>query len=350
MITIITGAPGTGKSAALVSLLSELAKTRTVYVSGIPDLQIPHENLDDPALWPDVVPDGSIVVIDEVQRVWRPRGPGSKVPRGISDLETHRHRGLDFYVVTQSPRLIDSNVRGLCGRHIHLRDLGILGRFWYEWPECADQCATTWKNAPLKKRYRLPKAVFDQYKSASVHIKPIRSFPTMLLVMLLALIVVAFMSWKAYTMISSKISPSPVHQITPSGQLPSVENRHSVEPAPDYDPTLFIPRQTDKPETAPAYDHLRVVVAMPIVSGGICMREKCKCLTAQGTDSGLSSQECRTWIDHRPFNPYQLAENSKGNQQQQRLPGQPPAKPDTEQPELSVGYDATFPPTKTPVF
>ncbi|MDP1999854.1 MAG: zonular occludens toxin domain-containing protein, partial [Rhodoferax sp.] len=341
---------------ALVSLLSELAKTRTVYVSGIPDLQIPHENLEDPTKWPDLVPDGSIIVIDEVQRVWRPRGPGSKVPPDIAALETHRHRGLDFYVVTQSPRLIDSNVRGLCGRHIHLRDLGILGRFWYEWPECADQCATTWKNAPLKKRYRLPKGIFDKYKSASVHVKPIRSFPTMLLVMVLALLVVAFMSWKAYTMISSKISPPQVVQVKKEpGQLPTGESRAPaahVSPVPEYDPTIFIPRQTNKPETAPAYDHLRVVAAMPMVSGGICLGQKCKCFTSQGTDSGLGSDECRDWMQHRPFNPYQNADNSKGSQSQTAPP--PPVQATPPEPrltaDLSAGYSATLPTVKTPLY
>lgn len=150
MITLITGAPGTGKSAALVSLLKELSKGRTIYVNGIPDLKIDHQELEDPTKWIDDVPDGSIIVIDEVQRIWRPRGPGQKVPPDIAALETHRHRGIDFYIVTQGPRLVDTNVRALVGRHVHLRDLGFLGRWWYEWPECADNCSTGWKNAPLK--------------------------------------------------------------------------------------------------------------------------------------------------------------------------------------------------------
>jgi len=205
MITLITGAPGAGKSAALVSLLLELSKDRTIYVNGIPDLLIDHQPLEDPSSWPDTVPDGSIVVIDEVQTVWRPRGPGQAIPPDIQKLETHRHRGLDFYIITQSPRLVHTNVRALVGRHVHLRDVGVLGRYWYEWPECSEQCA--WRTAPIKRRYKLPKAVFGKYRSASLHVKPIRSFPWMLAVAIGALLATAGLAYYAYQIISRQIAP-----------------------------------------------------------------------------------------------------------------------------------------------
>ena len=132
MITLITGAPGAGKTAALVDLLTQLGKDRAIYCHGIPELSIDHQELVDPATWPDTVPDGSIVVIDEVQTIWRPSGPGQRIPDHIAKLETHRHRGLDFYIITQGPNLAHSNVRALVGRHIPLRVIGFLGRWCYE--------------------------------------------------------------------------------------------------------------------------------------------------------------------------------------------------------------------------
>lgn len=337
MITLITGAPGSGKSAALVSLLSELEKNRTIYVSGIPDLAVPHIDLDKlaaetyaeddplrvayklqsgnkdpsgPNFWPELVPDGSLIVVDECQRVWRPRGPGSKVPLDISAMETHRHRGLDFYIITQAPRLVDSNIRGLVGRHVHLRDIGILGRWWYEWPECAESCGASWKNAPIKKRYRLDKAVFSKYKSASVHIKPIRSLPWMLVVLIVALLLTAFLGYKVYRIVTLKSGPAPdVHQPGASG-LDALKGRPSGPPglqSVPYDITSFTPRVSSRPESAPAYDGLRVVVAMPKVTAGYCAGEdECKCYTDQGTDAGLSVSECRRFVTNPPFDPYRV--------------------------------------------
>jgi zona occludens toxin len=309
MLTLITGAPGTGKSAALVSMLSELASDgRQLYVHGIPDLKINHEALAEPHRWPDLVPDGSIIIIDEVQNVWRPRGPGQKVPDHVAALETHRHRGLDFSIITQGPNLVDSNVRALVGRQVHLRDLGILGRWWYEWPECADNCRTAWKNAPIKKRYRLPKAIFGQYKSASIHVKPVRSVPWMLAVMALALITVAVMSWVAFQAITKRMNPTPVTPAAvatlPGAPVPTTAPAQPTFPAFIDDRVAFMPRISTNPETAPAYDALRVVVNMPQVVGGVCFKGRCKCVTQQGTDTLLSHDDCHKWMQSPPFDNY----------------------------------------------
>lgn len=311
MITLITGAPGTGKTAALVGMLTEVSKDRALYVSGIPELQIKHEPLDDPAKWISDVPDGSVIVIDEAQRAWRPRGPGQKVPADIAALETHRHRGIDFYVITQSPRLIDTNVRGLVGRHVHLRDVGLLGRWWYEWPEVSDQCNSAWKNAPIKKRYALPKAIFGQYKSASLHVKPIRSVPWMVFVLAAALVGLAFFVWKSGNIIAQKGmgigAPKPVAAAAVGGPVGQQSAGHaSMANVPKVidDRVDWIPRVSNRPESAPAYDAVRVVAVMPVVTGGMCMGDKCKCVTQQGTDAGLSPEECKRWIDNPPFDPY----------------------------------------------
>ncbi|MDP9877602.1 zona occludens toxin [Variovorax boronicumulans] len=311
MITLITGAPGTGKSNALVSLLESIGKDRAIYVFGIPELKIPHIELPDPSTWPDTVPDGSAIILDEVQNVWRPRGPGQKVPEHVAKLETHRHRGLDFYIITQGPNLVDANVRALVGRHIHLRDLGILGRWWYEWPECADNCRTGWKNAPIKKRYKLDKAAQAKYKSASIHVKPVRSVPWMLAVMVLALCIVAFMSWRAYGMISAKVNPpKPAATAVASGQVNGATGTQAAtasEPKTIDDRIAWIPRISHRPESAPAFDELRKVVAMPVVSGAICNSKGCRCVTQQGTNAGLSDAECRKWLENPPFDPYSVA-------------------------------------------
>ena len=314
MITLITGAPGSGKSAALVAMLVDLAKDRTIYCHGIPDLAVPHVPLDDPTTWPDTVPDGSIIVIDECQTVWRPSGPGQKIPDHIAKLETHRHRGLDFYIITQGPNLVHSNVRALVGRHVHLRDIGFLGRWWYEWPETADNCRTGWKSAPIKKRYRLPKHIFGQYKSASVHVKPVRSFPKVVVVLVLAVLLCGYLAFKVYGTIASKIAPSSVPPSAPSGNLPFPGTPQPASPGQPADgiakPAFiddrvdFIPRVSNVPESAPAYDEIRKVVNMPQVTGGACFKGVCKCYTQQGTDSGLTHAHCKAWMQNPSFDHY----------------------------------------------
>lgn len=305
MITIITGAPGTGKTAALVSLLdSTLAITgRQIYVHGIPELAIPHQPLIDPDKWHEDVPDGSIIIIDEVQTVWRPRGPGQKVPDHISKLETHRHRGLDFYIITQGPNLVDSNVRALCGRHIHLRDLGFTGRWWYEWPETADQCRTAWKNAPIKKKYTLPKKIFEQYKSSTQHNKPIRSFPKILLVLLAALVLLGYLGFKAYGSIQSKVAPEPVTSKSAPGQL---GQPGAIRVGVQFvnEATDFKSRVPGRPWTAPAYDELRKVVVMPTITGAICLSTTCKCYHNDRVIKSVSNSECFAWSQEPDFNPY----------------------------------------------
>lgn len=306
MITLITGAPGAGKTAALVLLLQDTLATtgRQIFVHGIPDLKIPHEVLELPETWPSTVPDGSIIIIDEVQNVWRPRGPGQKVPDHVQALETHRHRGLDFYIITQGPNLVDSNVRALVGRHIHLRDIGFLGRWWYEWPETADNCRTAWKNAPIKKKYQLPKKIFGQYKSASLHVKPIRSFPKMFVVAIAALLAVLFLAWRAYGSVTSKMSPAPV--LAPASTVLGKPVGVSFPSGPPDERKDFNARVPGRPWTAPAYDALRVVVTMPVITGAICVGPVCKCYHLNRVIPTVSQAECFAWASAPPFNPYTL--------------------------------------------
>jgi zona occludens toxin len=230
VITLITAQPGGGKSALTVDMIREASeKGRTVYVDGIPELAMAHEVLD-ARRWhePGAVQDGSLIVIDEAQRLWRPSGSGAKVPPDIAELETHRHRGLDFIVVTQHPNLINANVRRLAGRHVHLRDLGILGRKWYEWPEAAN--VEQFRSAPVQKRFSLPRHVFAAYKSATLHVKAKRSAPRMLFVAALAVIALAVLVFMAYRSISAKINPAPAAAAIPAAKTSAPAARPQTAP------------------------------------------------------------------------------------------------------------------------
>ncbi len=309
MMTLFTGQPGNGKTAALVDFLRTHVGDRPLYVDGLNGLKIPHEPLD-VSEWHRVVPDGAIVVVDEVQRRWRPAGPGQRVPDDIQALETHRHRGIDFYIVTQSPKLVHSNVRELVGRHVHIRDIGVLGRWWYEWPECS--IAIAWKSAPIKKRYRLPRAAFDLYKSSSMHIKPVRSFPWMLVVFCLALAAIGVLSWWIWHRVQvHNNAPAAV----PAGAGSSIVGTTTgpglkVAGEPITSKSLragFVPRIAAQPNSAPAYDGLRRVVSMPRIQGGYCQRGECRCYIQGGLRAPIDAKACYEWLKNPPFDPYYIA-------------------------------------------
>ena len=317
MLTLFTGAPGAGKTAALVDYISKLPGNRPIFSDGLNGLTVPHTEVD-ATDWHNQLPDGAILVIDEVQRVWRPRGPASKVPESVAMLETHRHRGIDVFMTTQAPGLLDSNVRNLVGRHVHIRDTGILGRWWYEWPETSVQMQ--WKTCVNKRRYKLPKKAFELYKSSSLHTVPERGIPPSLYVgigALLLLSVLVFMTYKIINRTQNGGNPTSIPAASPATHQGGVMQVGYTEKGngPIDDRVDFIPRVSSKPESAPAYDQLRKIAVMPRVIGGYCQGDYCYCSTQQGTNSGMSSNECREWLKSPPFNPYESALPKSENQQ-----------------------------------
>lgn len=206
MITLITGIPGSGKTLFAVSqLLAGEYKTRRLLVSGIDGLTVPHEVLDDDGVrrWPELVQAGDVVVIDEVQRLWRPRAVGSKVPDDIARLETHRHLGVDFVLITQHPMLLDQNVRRLVGRHIHVRRIfGAGAALLYEWDHASDPGRV--KDA-TSRSFRYPRSAFALYKSAEVHTRQRMRKPLYLFAPVVAAGLIAWFGPGAYRALSGQV-------------------------------------------------------------------------------------------------------------------------------------------------
>jgi hypothetical protein len=175
MIHLITGLPGQGKTLRCLWLVEELRKKtgRQVFFHGINELALPWSELEDPKRWMDL-PDGSIVVIDECQKTFRPRPTGSAVPEYVSALETHRHRGFDFYLMTQHPTFIDGNVRKLTDVHEHLmRKFGAAWSTVNEWKGVKENCDKSRADA-IRSEWKFPKEVYTWYKSAEVHTGRVR--------------------------------------------------------------------------------------------------------------------------------------------------------------------------------
>lgn len=215
MIYLITGTPGAGKSLYAISTLvqtlmaSKLKRKgqlveRRLLVDGVSGLVIPHEKLtpgvedDEGNLgaapegcgiwnWYEWCQPGDVIFVDEVQRWFRPRGLGTKPPPPIKHLETHRHLGVDFVFVTQSPMLLDQNIRRLVYRHQHIRRLfGMQRAMIYEWDACCADPSRV-KSATMS-FWNYPKKAYDLYVSSELHTKPKSKIPPWLALPVLALI------------------------------------------------------------------------------------------------------------------------------------------------------------------
>jgi len=176
MITLYSGAPGSGKTLKMLfDFLASADGSRPIFVYGIEGL-VPSDKwsfLDNPQHWAQL-PFGSLVLIDEAQKVFRPRRPGDPLPSYISDAEEHRHLGIDLVLTTQFPMLVDAHMRRLVSDHQHLVNVwGMKGRSSvYEWDECQDDPKDhRVRRLARKFLFTYPKSVYPLYKSAQIHTK-----------------------------------------------------------------------------------------------------------------------------------------------------------------------------------
>lgn len=340
MITLITGVPGGGKTLYCIheilrkqtqandKLIAEGKDPRKIFVDGIPGLLLPHDLAGDINDWHKWATDGSLIIVDEVQRIWRPAGMGKGVPESIAQLETHRHRGIDFVILTQHPMLIHSNVRNLIGKHIHLRRTAF-GVYAYEWSECVNP-SSAWKTAITRVKWSHPKSSFGLYKSAEIHNEVKFRIPPALMLLCFALLAFAFLGYRLYssfteaTTVAQSVTPAPRVQPKnlPSSSPPSqsnsvhskdlhnqnieIEKYHRRLQMLDNPVQAFQPRLDTYPETAPAYDEIRQVKTMPRIAGCIASDSDCRCFTQQGTVVAMSLPACRLQLSsvNRRFDPY----------------------------------------------
>ena len=316
MITLITGQPGAGKTLFGIQFVRELAakEKRTVYYSGIKDLRLGWIELEKPEEW-FKVPQGSVVVIDEAQRIFRPRGAGAVVPRHVSELETHRHQGLDIYIITQHPMLVDTNVRRLVGRHFHVvRSFGLKRATVHEWGEVKEQCDKS-RDDSVRHEWSYPRDVFALYHSAEVHTHkarvPLRIFVLVALPVVLGVLVWVVVKWwerSGAMHLDKALEAKGATKTEPvkvaSGKLSASD--WIAEHKPRVDGLAY---------TAPVYDDVTKPVRAPYPAACIASKARCSCYSEQATRLDMSDQLCRQIVE-RGF--YVAWDTARGSQSQAR--------------------------------
>lgn len=345
MLTLITGAPGAGKTNYLIEKIRKYeGEGRPLFQHGIPNLKLANTKIfcrnedcevciDPPkgALfvdeWADWAQTHYVIIVDEVQQVWRPRGNRDHdIPEGLRKLETHRHKGIDFWFMTQHPSFLDVHARRLISSHIHIKNTWH-GRMLYENPE-AQMDPTKLYGGKL---HKLDKSAFKEYQSADVHTKTKFKKPKALIFFLFAIGV--FIPGTGYLVYSRFISPDSRYRQAVTG-LEAVSERavndynyppgisapaasqfqSAIVESPQAQPLQldFTPRDIRFPQTAPAYDSLNAVLVAPRVSACIhkpptpTRAEYCQCYTQQATKLLMPIEICKEYTQQLVFDPWKL--------------------------------------------
>lgn len=295
-IELQTGLPGACKTQYTLWRVENLRRKtqRPVFYSGIP---INSEKLPD---WQPIeadkwftAPPESIVVIDEAQRLFRPRPNGSAVPPYESALETHRHGGIDLVLITQHPRLLSVGVRTLVGRHMHaVRHYGAQWSTIHEWPEC--RLAVENRRDSSRTEFKFKREVFDWYKSSEAHTIKTR-IPQKVWLLLGLITLSAVLGWRLWASIAGRASSSAPAAVSAAASSPFGSPAAPVAgalTAAQY-VELHRPRVDGLAYTAPAYDEVTKPVHAPYPAACIQSATRCRCYTQQATRLDVPEGLCR---------------------------------------------------------
>lgn len=305
MIYLFTGVPGAGKTlnAIKFALEGDQFKNRPTYAHRINELNVEGWEVIDQEQaknWFEL-PEGSVIIIDECQDIWRPRKAGSPVPETVQRLEKHRHMGIDLILTCQYPRQIDIGVRRMVTSHTHLhRPMGGQRVSSFQWDKVQDNPDDYHeRKKAVTSTVKLDKKIFDLYKSAEIHTVKRKIPPKLILlgILVLSLPVAVFF---VVRVISSFGQPV-VTEDTPQNIAPLV----SGTPYQDYDLNLYLRDHTplieNDPASAPIYQQVKKVKSFPRPQCLVYTRsnqKRCECYSQQATKLNVDRNTCLNYINN----------------------------------------------------
>lgn len=345
MMILLTGQPGHGKSAYMITrIVAYLKEGRDVYQHGIKNFNFDKANtlhetarahyLEDPTKWQDL-PDGSVVVLDECYSAFPNRNPGAKVPEHVEKLATHRHRGFDFIFVAQQSIQIDPFMKGLFEEHIHVKKK--IGRYrkllrWSSFQSNVKSLCTDDQD------WLMPSWPFEYFTSTVLNTSKNR-IPKWIIVIGASVLVVVLLALflrarfaertaKSTAPASESAAPFAPRGTSGAGGAASLD-QPKWETVTDY-ATAHLPRFGSMPWTAPVYDQ-RALTTDPQLfcmsshegqgANGEWLDFSCTCYTEQGTLYEISQPECRRVARYgAPYNAYKAVGAPMPPQQPQPSP------------------------------
>lgn len=333
MIYWFTGQPGHGKTLHAIDKLLEFKEQgRIVYACNVRQfdyektgvLEMTPEQFKD---WMTFLPDGAVALVDEAYEhgMLPKRPPGAKVPDHVEQLAKHRHRGLDFIFVSQSPdKQCDQFVHDLIERHIHVRRK--FGSKWVQLREFDRFEANAERALPIVNRnvhLLKGKRSVGTYKSTELDTTE-RRIPWYYYAFGLGIPAALALFWYVFGNLGDRLtgqSLPPPAQYNESTQGASEAHGARATGAaarvltPDEYVQQFLPRVPSQPWSAPIYDAKLSVSSEPprlfcMLSGpgeregGYRDNSSCTCLTEQGTRYLVEMATCATIARNGQYEPF----------------------------------------------
>jgi zona occludens toxin len=308
MIFLVTGSPGGGKTLNTLKFINEddQFKDRPIYYFNIKDLTLDWSEIeaDQVKKWQSL-PDNSIIVVDEAQRVFPKRSNNITAPTGVSELDTHRHRGFDFFFITQHPTLVDHDLRKFVGQHRHYeRSFGMDSTRMLTWQKAQynvddyhirQEAETT--------RIKFDKKYYNTYKSATDHNVKKRIPAKLWFVIIGALGSVGGIIYFVSTFGVSSPNPDLNNIPSPRSLTPSLNINKSNEEFGYFE--NLTPRVASLPSSAPQFDSLTEPQSFPRISACVTMAvsDACQCYSQQATKINVPVAMCLQIVSDGYFDP-----------------------------------------------
>ncbi|AAW75522.1 zonular occludens toxin domain-containing protein [Xanthomonas oryzae pv. oryzae] len=340
MIYWFTGQPGHGKTLhAIEKLLEYKDQGRMTFACNIREfdyaktgvLEMTPQQFCD---WPNFLPDGAVALVDEAYEhsMLPKRPPGSRVPHHVEQLAKHRHRGLDFIFVSQSPdKQCDQFVHDLIERHVHVRR-----RFGTQFVHLREfdrfESRPEKANPLIVRRKKLPTRPMGTYKSTELDTTE-RKIPWYYIALPIFLVAAIVMMYVAFGRMGNRLGGEAITPETNAAQSQAVPRdgasataRGTAQPAKAMTSAeyakRFLPRIPSEPWSAPAYDDKLSLPSEPprlfcmsSLTGNNASGDRigptCTCLTEQGTQYVLDQQTCRYIARRGQYEPYRARRDDR---------------------------------------
>lgn len=324
MLNVVSGVPGAGKTLFTLATVEEMRRRephREVYAWNVDGLNKPEwKVLENGKEW-HLLPAGSIVIMDEAQSLFRVRSKASEVPPHVAAFETHRHEGLDVFLITQHPTMIDPHVRKLAGKHYHVkRAMGTQVATIYEWlNRVVDPNSKHEYKDVRSRKWKYPSEVFGWYKSAEIHnVKRDLPWRQLVTIALLAACVIAGIWW-VFADYGKQVKPKtdgPPSSAAPVRSPSFSASSGRVRSDNPWASELRHPRIAGLEMSAPQYDVLQQVRSQPSITGCIQLvfgdgNVRCECYSAQSTVLDMSTRQCMDIVRKGWFDPTLPPANQK---------------------------------------